>query len=412
MIPPPAPPDLCLPTTTQSARLRPRQSKSFVPHQLKPFLASTSSPAFAPPPHFTHNPRPPSSPTLPMPNNPQQPHTPPPPPPSPSAPMIQHLPEDVQTTLLSLLPQSDLSHLAASCTTFYTLASPLLFRQFRCVSCRTALFHPRELSLRDHPLRHRKANFGPSSRLPRRAFFELRPDPPAPPSARGMVLDARRGAANFHVLRHLAQTVYRNERYPLPRELQAVRALRCANCAVFVGFRLDDPAQAAPPRDFVHHDFVELVDAEGTVVTLAGEVLPEPEGTVRCVSAGCRRVLFQRDDMLPWTHVLASSRLEDMDAYLEWEHSWAGSATQKQPAFFVKRLAKGAGVMRNVRPERLRQGHMEVGDMHCAGCDAQIGWKFVAELPEEGSELLHNYDQVGRYGIIRNSVLPAEPRLI
>lgn len=326
--------------------------------------------------------------------------------------MIQHLPEDVQASLLSLMSQADIAHLATSCTTFHSLAAPLLFRQFRCVTCRAALFQPSELSLQDHPTRGRKATFGPSSRLPRRAFFQLRDHPPATPADRGMVLDARRGAANFHVLRHLAQTVYRNERFPLPQELQAVRALRCAKCEVFVGFRLEDPSGTDNSHDFVHHDFVELVDAQDRIVTLSGEVLPEPEGTVRCVREGCRRVLFQRDDVLPWSHVLSSSRLTDLDAYLEWDHSWAGSATESQPAFFVKRLRSGAGVVRNVRPERLRQGQMEVGDVHCAGCDAQIGWKFVAELPEEETELLHNYDQVGRYGIIRNSVAPAEPRLI
>lgn len=235
--------------------------------------------------------------------------------------------------------------------------------------------------------------------------------PDAPPTAIGMVLDDKRGAANFHVLRHLAQTVYRDERFPLPQELQAVRALRCARCCVFVGFRHEDAA-AGTTHDFVHHDFVELIDGEGRVVTLSGEVLPEPEGTVRCAVEGCRQVLFERDDVLPWSHVLASSRLTDLDAYLEWDHSWSGAATASQPAFFVKRLRAGAGVVRNVRPEQLRQGNMEIGDVHCSTCDAQIGWKFVSELPEEGSELLHNYDQVGRYGIIRNSVAPAEPRMV
>lgn len=165
-------------------------------------------------------------------------------------------------------------------------------------------------------------------------------------------------------------------------------------------------------HDFVHQDFVELVDAQQRVVTLSGEILPQPEGTVRCARNGCKQILFHRDDVLPWSHVLSSSRLTDLDAYLEWDHSWAGTATASQPAFFVKRLTNGAGVVRDVRPERLRQGIMEVGDVYCAECDAHIGWKFVSELPEEGSELLHNYDQVGRYGIIRNAVAPAEPRMV
>lgn len=224
-----------------------------------------------------------------------------------------------------------------------------------------------------------------------------------------MQLDERRGAANFHVLRELAQTVCRSERFPLQKELQAVRALRCGQCGVFVGFRHED-FRASEMHDFVHWDFVELVDVEERVVTLKGEVLPEVERSVTCAVEGCRQVLFERDDMLPWVHVLASSRLTDMDAYLEWDHSWAGETTASQPAFFVKRLREGAGRVRNVRAERLRQGDMEVGDVHCAGCDAQIGWKLVAELPEDGSELLHNYDQVGRFGIIRNAVAPADPR--
>lgn len=322
--------------------------------------------------------------------------------------MIQHLPEDIQRQLLSLMSQSDIAHLAVSCRVFHQLAEPLLYRQFRCVSCRAALFHPRELDLSDVRARANALSRGPTNKQPRRNFFRLRErGAELPPGA--LSLDNRRGAPNFHVIRELAQTVCRSERFPLQTELQAVRALRCDACGVFVGFRHED-IKVGETHDFIHWDFVELVDADGRLKTLGGDMLPEAERSVTCATHGCRQVLFQRDDMLPWMHVLASTRLTDMDPYLEWDHSWAGQATASQPAFFVKRLSEGAVVVRNVRAEQLRQGNMEVADVHCGNCDAQVGWKFVSELPDTSSDLLLNYDQIGRFGIIRNAVAPADPR--
>lgn len=304
--------------------------------------------------------------------------------------MLQKLPEDVQIKLLSFLGQREIAHLSSSCKAFNILAEPLLRRTFRCVSCAQPLLHPRDLL----PL--------PRESRPRRAFFELTQD-----AKHNLVLDNRRGAANFHVLRHLSQTVFRNVRFPLPEQLQAVRALRCSNCRVFVGFRHDGVAGVA--REYVHQAFVELVDGENRLLSLNGDVLSKPETTVRCVRPSCRAALFECYDILPWTHVLSSSRLTDMNPYLEWDHSWAGAATASHPAFFVKRLKPCSYRMCNIRPEHLRQGYMQVADVHCAGCDAHIGWKILAELQESNEGLLHNYDQVGRFGIIRPSVTPSQP---
>lgn len=306
---------------------------------------------------------------------------------------LQTLPDDVQQTILSHLSQRELGILSTSCHALNALSAPLLQRTFRCVSCTHQLFHPRDIL----PL--------PMESRRRRAFFELRIH-----ARHAMVLDHRRGAANFHVLRHLSQTVFKNVRFPLPRQLQAVRALRCPQCAVFVGFRHD--GVTGVPREYVHQEFVELVDLHLRVVSLAGVPVSQPEGIVRCANSPCRAVLFQRDDILPWTHVLASSRLTDMDAYLEWDHSWAGAATASQPAFFVKRLRNQASRVDNIRTERLRQGLMQVGDVHCGNCDAHIGWKILAEVPQSSEGLLLNYDQIGRFGIIRTAVAPSEPRYL
>lgn len=228
-----------------------------------------------------------------------------------------------------------------------------------------------------------------------------------PLSQLGIVVDERRGAANFHVLRHLAQTVCKNERFPLARELQAVRALRCASCSLFVGFRHEE-ALTGGSRDYVHHQFLELVDGSGNVVTWEGRVVQEME-EVGCAGTGCVQVLFDRADVLPWSHVLSSTRLTDMDAYLEWEHSWSGDSAG-QPAFFVKRLREGAAVVRNERVEHMRQGVMEVGDVFCSRCDKQVGWKFLKEIVDGREDVFHNYDQVGRFGIIRTAVSPVEQR--
>ncbi|KAI0561349.1 hypothetical protein FGB62_87g055 [Gracilaria domingensis] len=319
---------------------------------------------------------------------------------------LRDLPEDVQQQLVSLLNQADQAHLATSCQYFHHLVTPLLRRIFRCVTCQAQLFEPKELALYDTQPSSPRSTFGPCSKLAKRTFFQLTErNPTRDVTKLGMVLDHRRGAANFHVLRHLMQTVYKDGRFPLPQQLQCVQALRCESCGVFVGFRHSDGGSV---RDFVHHDFVELSDSKGRLMTLSGRYLPPPEGIVNCANPQCRNVLFDRDDMLPWSHVLASSRLTDMNAYLEWDHSWAGAATADQPAFFVKRLRDGSVEVRHVRTEHLRQGHMVVGDVHCSQCDRHIGWKLLSEVAE--GEMLHNYDQIGRFGIIRGAVAPTEPR--
>lgn len=313
--------------------------------------------------------------------------------------MIQDLPEDLQSLIVSHLPQRDLASLSLTCSALHALVSPLLHRVVRCASCAHPLLEARELgphtAFLPRPSQHRRAC--------RPSFIELRG------AARHCLRpDVKRGAANFHVLRHLSQTVFRNVRFPLPDELRAVRALRCPACAVFVGFSHAGVAGAL--REFIHHDFVELVDGCGHIRALDGTSAPPPAGTVHCAAAGCGARLFGRDDIQPWTHVLSSSRLTDMDAFLEWDHGWAGAASAHDPAFFVKRVEEGALRIANERAERLRQGDMQVGDAHCAGCGAHVGWKLLAELPRAGQGLLLNYDQVGRFGIIRTAVTPSEPR--
>lgn len=309
--------------------------------------------------------------------------------------MLTSLPQDLQEKLLTHLSQPDLAHLSASCTTFHHLTSPLLRRVFRCVTCRSPLFHPRNLQLAGYP-RGQNPPYGPCSKLPSRTFIQL--TPPIIPSYLGLCLDSRCATANFHVLRHLAQTVLSGAQFPLSSECQTVHSLRCAACGVFVGFRYIDRG------DFVHNDLIELVNGAGKAVTLEGTQVAE-WGDVTCARQGCGIRLFARCDVLPWTHVLASSRLTDLDAYLEWELSWAASGAAGQPAFFVRRVEEGAACVKNVRVEMMRQGPMLVADLHCGRCDAWLGWKFIKEVLSTG-KLMRNYDQEGRYGIVRNAVLP------
>lgn len=339
-----------------------------------------------------------------------------------SSDMIDDLPEDVQYQILALLHQRELARLSASCKTLNRLADPLLWRVFRCVSCSHHLLHPRNLLT--HSTTSNKLT-SPSSTCSSPTSV-IAPPPPPPPSKpsratdflelrrdaeHSLKLDSRRGAANFHVLRHLRQTVFRNVRFPVAKELQAVRALRCPQCDVFVGFRHDGVAGLA--REYLHRAFVELVDSSGHVVSLQdGSILHPGNNSVtvsRCAQRACKAQLFDADDILPWTHVLASSRLTDMNPYLEWDHSWAGAGTASHPAFFVKRLRQGSYELCNVRVEHLRQGCMQVGDVHCTQCHSHIGWKLLAEVPTSTDELLHNYDQIGRFGIIRNAVTPTQP---
>ncbi len=324
------------------------------------------------------------------------------------------MPRDIRDKIVASLPQRDQAALLTTCKEMYNAVFPHIYRMFRCVNCTKQLFPPSEL-------------LGVPNSRPRRVFLEVRPRAPTAELAAlsttstnsstsseqlleaeaeyepleyaelGLTVDSRRGAANFHVLQHLARTMYAGVRFPFPEETRAVRALRCGGCGVFVGFRKDG-------RAFVHAEFLELVDLYSRKRSLSGQLLA-PRDAVRCT--GCSNALFDVADILQWEHVLSSSRLTDFDAYLEWDHSWGGSH-EGQPAFFVKRLRRGSFKVSRVRVEKCRQGDMEVGDVSCAQCNAHIGWKFLAELPNGGA--LRNYDQVGRFGIIRSTLTPSEPR--
>lgn len=154
-------------------------------------------------------------------------------------------------------------------------------------------------------------------------------------------------------------------------------------------------------RVFVFRELVDMINGYGRRVNHKGESLEQSDkrgSAVYCGGEQCNTVLFDADDVLPWNQVLESHRLVDMDEYLEWEHAWG----QSRPALFVKRIARSRNVtLSNARPVRLRQGLMQVADVHCAGCNRLLGWKFLAEI---SAHRLVNYDQVRRYGFLRDAV--------
>lgn len=192
-----------------------------------------------------------------------------------------------------------------------------------------------------------------------------------------------------------------------------VGVLGCGACGVYVGFLSDG-------RVFVGRDYVVLRNGRGVRVDEKGEEegrmgsvgrrggwwprLSESHACsatdgkgVYCGGDECGSLLFCLEDFLPWSHVLASTRLADMDAFLEREHGWGG-----RQALFVRRFV-GDFVVENVRWRDFRQGSMEVGDVKCHRCENVVGWRFLAERPgPEG--FVKNFDQVGRYGVFRDAV--------
>lgn len=320
---------------------------------------------------------------------------------------LLELPSDVRGKIIALLPQRDQAALLVTCKDLYDAVFPHIYRMFRCVNCSKNLFPPCEL--RGVPnIKTRTSAMFLELRLPGDDAHSDDDDEVLNCQQRssccgdgaegaqfaqlGLTIDERTGAANFHVLQHLARTMYSGARFPFPEETRRVNTLRCEGCGVFVGFRKDG-------RAFVHADFLELVDESGKARSIRGPAVP-PRDAVRCEQ--CAAALFDVSDVLQWTHVLASNRLTDFDAYLEWDHGWGG-----EPAFFVKRLRKNSYQVNNVRVVQCRQGDMEVGDVTCASCDAFVGFKFLAEV---GEAPLRNYDQVGRFGVVRSCVTPSEPR--
>jgi hypothetical protein len=382
-----------------------------------------------------------------------------------ATPTLLLLPDElVETHVLPHLGLQDVSALCASARRLRRITAPVLHRKFRCTTCRSSLFRPRDLVDVSDAWRLLDALPLHSDALPRRSFFELS-DACVP----NVLVDRQHGKANFLALRHLRQTGIVEASSNV-----TVGVLRCNGCGVYVGFLSATagsadakPGHAAeesgdragslgpegsppavedgalngsvgharelsrgrplcqPPfrggRIFVGREYVELVNGKGVRVNHRGDELPSPshdeasaemvtwndvgldsnklETGVFCSTRGCGSRLFDKDDVLPWSHVLASTRLADMDAYLEWEHAWGVS----RPAVFVRRLAVPHTV-RNVRRVDLRQGAMEVGDVSCQACDRHLGWRFLSELSRSRAERLCNFDQVGRFGIFRDSV--------
>jgi len=327
------------------------------------------------------------------------------------------LPLDVRDKIIQLLPQHDQASLLITCKAMYSAVFPHIYRMFRCVNCCKALFPPSELL--NIPNTRQKLLFlelrtTSSQRPPVAALANLSTDDSNSNSNSknnkvvanedeftdiGLTVDKRPGTANFHVLQHLARTLYSNSRFPFPEETRSVHTLRCGACGVFVGFTKDS-------RGFIHKDFLELTDIRNKPRNLSGSLI-QSSSLIRCCAVECGKALFHKSDILEWTHVLASHRLTDMDAYLDWGHSGIGT-----PAFFVKRLIKKSYIVDNVRVENCRQGEMEIGDVKCAGCKAYLGWKFLAEVNvgKNRAQPLRNYDQVGRFGIVRSALTPSEPR--
>jgi hypothetical protein len=382
------------------------------------------------------------------------------------------LPDDVVVDrMLPYLDQEDVAALGLTSRHMLRVTATALRRSFRCTTCQSSLFHPRDLVDLSTSWRLVDAQPRHSDALPRRSFFELRVG-----SATRIYVDGRPGKANFLALRHL-------------RQIGAVEIgksgnidiLRCRCCGVYVGFqnsaqvsvcceaggavpeserrKRDDLVSEAQllcslaqdfslvcrdgadsvgsvtlslsnqRRVFIGREYVELVNGTGVRVTHKGvrrtsestdswleiQKIGSPsdmsmlrdgekgcaigDSGVYCNTASCSTLLFDKEDVLPWSHVLASTRLADMDAYVEWEHAWGSS----RPALFVKRLATPF-LVEQPRWVKLRQGVMEVADVECQTCGRRLGWRFLAELSQFGQDTLRNFDQVGRFGVFRDAV--------
>jgi hypothetical protein len=265
--------------------------------------------------------------------------------------------------------------------------------------------------------------------------------PLTPPA---LTVDAQTTTPNFLAQRHMRQLGLAPDDAPAPR----VRCVRCSACGVYVGFapKLDGEfrrsGSALGQPVFVSKEYVELVDGNGCRVTYDGVRIPDANGccsesgvagdvsrdqsppqspspqdhqqhvsdlhhdtSIYCSTDRCHQRLFDKDDVLPWSHVLSSTLLQDMDAYLEYQHAWGLS----RPALFVRRLKPSTSAspcslaFDNVRTVPLRQGCMEVVDVRCGQCARPLGWKFLSEPVPAGAPA-RNYDQVGRYGVLRDAV--------
>lgn len=204
------------------------------------------------------------------------------------------------------------------------------------------------------------------------------------------------GLANWWIVRYLAKRFYGV--WPLVGSMLRVGVLCCGKCGVYVGFWLGGGDGEKKKRCWIQKGFVEFVDLEGRVREVGGKVMGK--GDLWGCRKGCYEGLFEEADLVPWSHVLLGTRLLDLNAWLDWEGGFGG-----EPVRFVKRLKEEWVVVRNERRELMRQGKMVIADVFCRGCGELLGWKCLKDLSDRAERgLLINYDQVGRFGIIRSAV--------
>eukprot|EP00937_MAST-01D_sp_MAST-1D-sp2_P007589 g7589.t1 len=85
------------------------------------------------------------------------------------------------------------------------------------------------------------------------------------------------------------------------------------------------------------------------------------------------------------------------DALLCTARCWSlDGASAPEPSCYVNTVFGGSVSVTGARPERLSQGWFEMGDAHCRGCGAQVGYTFLRDLERD----MPNRHQVGRYGLV------------
>lgn len=353
------------------------------------------------------------------------------------------LPPEVIEAIVHLHRRGELRTLAAcaaTCRLFQRICRPLLARAVQCRACRAPLLHARDVDLSatglDGPLgfgavRMRLFEDGPALVLAGR-------QPSLVPRPGGLLVpsmlraqDATAGIqhacrAAVRLLTHLAESRHQQAQKPkrtrpraaamalgeesaqdsssgsdqeAPAAATAVsqgrshfEMLSCGGCGLFLGERWSGgpgrhEAAEGPSITVLCAHYLREVDEEG----------PTKERHFPLHCSGARR---QRQVPGAPAGSACGQLLACLGDVLSKQHCWRPVGGSIEDAWYLNSFQPGAVSAGPNYARRLGQGPMEVRNVWCTSCGANVGWQFAKDLTAGQ----RNKHQVGRYGLCGSSI--------
>eukprot|EP01063_Lacrimia_lanifica_P009655 TRINITY_DN16589_c0_g1_i1.p1 TRINITY_DN16589_c0_g1~~TRINITY_DN16589_c0_g1_i1.p1 ORF type:complete len:752 (+),score=239.54 TRINITY_DN16589_c0_g1_i1:84-2339(+) len=160
-----------------------------------------------------------------------------------------------------------------------------------------------------------------------------------------------------------------------------VAPARCTQCARTLGFVF----KSEPPERAGGEKWTGRVLICSSYLSLGALPDASPHNIVKCANPSCRHPLSRKEQLLSHRH--------------KWK--LAGS-TKSEASAYMNSLLPDACREGATANTLLAQGRMAVAPLHCAKCDAEVGWKFVSHVCTPQRAKLMFYE--GRVGLVASRV--------